>query len=121
MDRGQSEGLRPTAGEMVDPVAAAKAGDSPVSTPASQGMTDGSPGAATFPGMPIGGPWRVRFVYKDHRRKVATWDVHALRVWFGSTPTHYGQQWFLRAVETHTDRKHDFAMRDMADVTIDPA
>lgn len=55
----------------------------------------------------------VSIVYTNHRGETATRRVNPHRLWFGSSPWHSGEQWFLDAYDFDRLETRTFAMKDI--------
>lgn len=55
----------------------------------------------------------LRFTYTNYRGETAERQVIPREVFFGSTPAHPEQQWFLRAYDLDRRAERSFAIRDI--------
>lgn len=56
---------------------------------------------------------RVTFEYVNYRGDRSKRVVEPLAIWYGETPFHPGQQWFLKAFDLDKQALRDFAMHDI--------
>lgn len=61
----------------------------------------------------MGADHSVKILYKNHRGTVAVRHVVPERIFFGETPYHKGEQWFLTALDLDKKETRDFAMADI--------
>jgi len=63
------------------------------------------------------GAWReLTFMYTNYKMETERRHVLPMRVWYGSSAYHQGEQWFLNALDLDKNEYRNFAMRDMKDV-----
>lgn len=55
----------------------------------------------------------VAMRYTNHRGETATRKVLPIRLWFGESPWHTGDQWFLQALDVEKNEERSFAMGDV--------
>ena len=62
----------------------------------------------------------INIRYTNHRRETAYRRIRPIRIWYGSTPWHSGDQWFLDAFDLEKNEERSFAMIDIRAWDIDP-
>lgn len=55
----------------------------------------------------------ICFQYKNWRGEVSLRKVLPLKMWFGSTDWHAGDQWFIKAIDLEKGEERDFALLDI--------
>lgn len=63
----------------------------------------------------------VRFSYTNYRGETANRWVAPIRLWFGVSEYHTGEQWFMKAYDFDKAQKRDFALADCVFNTPTPA
>lgn len=62
-------------------------------------------------------PKKLRFRYTNHKLETEQRRVEVIRVWWGASEYHTGEQWFLQAMCSDRHEVRNFAMRDMTEVS----
>lgn len=58
----------------------------------------------------------ITFEYKNHRGEEATRTARVIKVCWGETPYHSGEQWIFTGYDFDRQANRDFAMKDMRNV-----
>jgi predicted DNA-binding transcriptional regulator YafY len=58
----------------------------------------------------------LKFTYTNYAKVTAERTVMPIKVWFGKSPYHEDEQWFLEAYDTEKAVVRDFAMVDIRDI-----
>ena len=60
-------------------------------------------------------PKPFKMVYRNYRGEVADRLVAPIEIWFGVSPFHEGEQWFLKAADLQRagNPERDFALNDI--------
>jgi predicted DNA-binding transcriptional regulator YafY len=57
----------------------------------------------------------VEIRYTNHRGEIAVRRILPFHIWFGKSPYHDGEQWFLDAVDLDKNQLRGFAMKDISE------
>jgi predicted DNA-binding transcriptional regulator YafY len=57
----------------------------------------------------------VTVTYRNYRGETAERSIIPIRIWFGSTEWHPGEQWFLDAFDVNKNAVRSLALRDILD------
>ena len=60
----------------------------------------------------------LRFIYRNWRGEIAERRVRPLTIWYGRSPWHAGEQWFMAAIDDENGNRRDFAMAEI--LTFEP-
>jgi len=53
---------------------------------------------------------RIEVKYKNHRGEIRVRDITPKALYFGTSPYHSGEQWFIRAFDHEKNKDRDFSL-----------
>jgi predicted DNA-binding transcriptional regulator YafY len=66
--------------------------------------------------MPYSRPELItEIVYTNYRGETATRKILPIHIWFGKSPWHLTEQWFLEATDLEKDEDRSFAMSSISE------